>query len=331
MTSFAVLCGGVGAARFLLGAQQVCAPGNLTAVVNCGDDTVLHGLHISPDIDTIIYTLSDQINPETGWGLRDETWQAMGRLTELGGEAWFNLGDKDLATHMFRTQKLHQGDSLTDITAQLAQAHGVGITVLPMSNDRVETRLVLADDGLAGAELADPPTPDSGGTPHEVGFQEYFVKLRHDVAVRSVRFAGADAAQPALEALAAMESAEVVVIAPSNPVVSIGPLLALGEIRQVLARRFSQGRPVAAISPLIGGRALKGPADRLMSELGSQPSSVGVARWYEGLIHTLVIDTADSHEAQAVEELGIRCVVTPTDMSQPGVSAQLAKLAFGIA
>lgn len=324
MTAFAVLCGGVGAARFLLGAQQACAPQDLTAVVNCGDDTVLHGLHISPDIDTIIYTLSDRINPETGWGLRDETWQAMGRLKELGGEAWFNLGDKDLATHMFRTHRLRQGDSLTDITARLAQAHGVELAVLPMSNDRVETRLVLADSVLADSDTA------AAGPPREVGFQEYFVKLRHDVAVRSVRFAGADVAEPTPEVLAALESAEAVVIAPSNPVVSIGPLLALGEIRQVLARRFSQGRPVVAISPLIGGRALKGPADRLMSELGSQPSSVGVARWYEGLIHTLIIDTADAHEAHAVEELGIRCVVTPTDMSRPGVSRQLAELAFGI-
>lgn len=313
---FAVLCGGVGAARFLLGAKEVCEADQLKAVVNCGDDIVLHGLHISPDIDTIIYTLSGEINPVTGWGLREETWQAMGNLAKLGGKAWFNLGDKDLATHLFRTELLAQGATLTQITAALAEAFGVEIAVLPMSDDRIETRVLLDETALG----------ESG----EVGFQEYFVKLQHNVPVKQVRFEGASSAETSPQVVTALKEAEVVVIAPSNPVVSIGPLLALEEIRQAVSKRFSQGRPVVAISPLIGGRAVKGPADRLLSELGAEPSSVGIAKWYEDLIDTLIIDQADSHEAEAVEALGVRCVVTATDMSQPGVAADIAKLAFGL-
>lgn len=322
---FCVLCGGVGAARFLLGAQAVCDAKRLAAVVNCGDDIVLHGLHISPDIDTIIYTLAGRINPDTGWGLRDETWQAMGELKKLGGEAWFNLGDKDLATHLFRTELLRKGTALTEVTAALAKASGLEIAVLPMSEDRVETRIQIAEADASGDDGWD--TTFAG---REVGFQEYFVKLRHSVPVSQVRFVGADSAKPTPQVLAALQAADVVVIAPSNPVVSIGPLLALKKIRQTLSERHAQGKPVVAISPLIAGRAIKGPADRLLTELGSEPSSLGIARCYEGLISTLIIDEADAAEAEGVEALGVNCVVTSTDMSQPGVSEKLARLAFGI-
>jgi len=321
---FCVLCGGVGAARFLLGAQAVYEADKLAAIVNCGDDIVLHGLHISPDIDTIIYTLSGRINPDTGWGLRDETWRAMGELRKLGGEAWFNLGDQDLATHLFRTELLSRGTTLTEITAALAQASGLEIAVLPMSEDRVETRIQIAEAAAFGDDDWDPTVAG-----REVGFQEYFVQLRHSVPVSQVRFAGADSARATPQVLAALQAADVVVIAPSNPVVSIGPLLALREIRQILRDRFSEGKPVVAISPLIAGRAIKGPADRLLTELGSEPSSLGIARFYEGLISTLIIDEADAAEAEAVEALGMSCVVTATDMSQPGVSAKLARLALG--
>ena len=303
-----------------MGAQQACQPADLAAIVNCGDDVTLHGLHISPDLDTIIYTLAGQINPATGWGLRDETWQAMDSLKQLGGEAWFNLGDQDLATHLYRTERLCQGASLTAIAGELAQAFGVELAVLPMSDDRVETRVTLAE-----------PAPEHGyEAQEEVGFQEYFVKLQHSVAVSQVRFAGVAAARASQPALAALQAAEVVVLAPSNPVVSLGPLLALDEIRQLVEQRVAQGQPVVAISPLIGGRALKGPADRLLTELGAEASSAGIAKWYDGLLTGLIIDQADAHEAEAVRDLGIDCLVTDTDMSQPGVAAELAKLAFGL-
>jgi LPPG:FO 2-phospho-L-lactate transferase len=301
------LAGGVGAARFLRGLLRVVPAERVRAVVNVGDDTVLHGLHISPDLDTVLYTLAGAINPETGWGLVDETWRVMERLEELGGLTWFRLGDRDLATHCFRTQRLAEGATLTEVTAELARSHGVAATLLPVSDDPVRTRVQLADGP-------------------EVDFQEYFVRLRHDVPVAGVRFEGADRARPSPLVVEALDEAELVVVCPSNPVVSIGPVLAVPGVADRLA---ADRRRVVAVSPIVAGAALKGPADRMLEELGTEASVVGVARWYAPWIGTLVVDEADGHLTDAVEAEGVRCVVAPTVMTTPERAAALAEVVLG--
>ena len=298
------LAGGVGAARLLRGMVEVVAPGGITAVVNVGDDTDLHGLHISPDLDTVLYTLADAINPTTGWGLSGETWRVMERLGSLGGITWFNLGDQDLATHLYRTQRLSEGATLGTVTGELAERLGVGVRLLPVTDDPLRTRLVL-----------------HGGD--EVDFQEYFVRLRHDVAVTQVRFAGAEGARAAPGVLEAIASADTVVVCPSNPVVSIGPVLAVPEVADALAARRDD---TVAVSPIVAGAALKGPADRLLVEMGAESSVVGVARWYAPWVATLVVDEADAGLAAAVEAEGVRCVVAPTIMSDVARSAALARV-----
>ncbi len=303
------LAGGVGAARLLTGAVQVVDPAEVVAIVNTGDDMVLHGLHISPDIDTVIYTLADLHNRSTGWGVATESWVVMAELARLGGETWFHLGDRDLATHLYRTQRLGEGAPLHEVTDEIARARGLGVRVLPMSDDPVRTRLVLAEE----AEGV------SAGT--EVAFQQYFVALRHAVAVRSVRFDGAAEAAPAPGVLDAIRDAEVVVVSPSNPVVSIGPILAVPGVREALAARRDQ---VVAVSPIVAGAALKGPADRLLVELGHESSVVGVARLHAQWAGTLVIDEQDAHLKAAVEAEGVRAVVARTVMSSPKVAASLA-------
>jgi LPPG:FO 2-phospho-L-lactate transferase len=297
------LAGGVGAARFLRGLVEVVPVGEVTAVVNTGDDTELHGLHISPDLDTVLYTLADAINPETGWGLVDETWQVMESLERLGGVTWFRLGDRDLATHCYRTQRLSEGATLHQVTEELCRAWDVALRIVPVSDDPVRTHLLLVDGP-------------------EVGFQEYFVRLRHDVAVREVRFAGGDEAKPAPGVLESIDGAETVVVCPSNPVVSIGPILSVTGVADRL--RAARDR-VVGISPIIAGAALKGPADRLLRELGFESSVVGVARWYAEWMGTLVVDEADAELADGVEAEGVRCVVAPTVMSSLGRSAALAR------
>lgn len=307
-----VLCGGVGAARFLRALRGLPDATPVTGVVNTGDDTVLHGLSISPDIDTITYTLAGAIDPERGWGLVDETWTAMASLARYaavrpdGSSAaptWFNLGDRDLATHFYRTARLAEGASLTEVTAEIARAWELPELLVPMSDDRVATMVDLLD----------------GRT---VTFQEYFVQLRHSVPVRGVRFEGSSTAilQPA--AAAAIDDASVVVVAPSNPIVSIGPMRTLSGMDELLAARRSS---VVAVSPIVGGAALKGPADRMMVELGHEASVVGVARLYRDIAGTLVIDPADAHLAGEVEAAGMRCVVQPSIMSDPVVGAALAR------
>ena len=297
------LAGGVGAARLLRGLVRVLPPSDITAVVNVGDDTELHGLHISPDLDTVLYTLAGAINPETGWGLAGESWTVMNALETLGGVTWFRLGDKDLATHFFRTQRLSEGATLSEVTSQLTQAFGVDLHLVPVSDDRVRTRLQLADGP-------------------EVTFQEYFVRLQHDVAISDVRFDGAESAQPAPGVLDALSAAECIVVCPSNPVVSIGPILAVPGVREALAARRDR---IVGVSPIVAGAALKGPADRLLTELGFEASVVGVARWYASWVGTLVIDEADAELAEAVEAEGVRCVVAPTVMSTVERAADLAK------
>ena len=312
----AVLAGGVGAARLLTGVVRVVDPSEIVAVVNTGDDMTLHGLQISPDIDTVVYTLAGLHNPATGWGIATESWTAMAELERIGGATWFRLGDRDLATHLYRTQRLAEGAALHEVTAEIARARGVGVHVVPMSDDAVRTRLVLAED--ADGVLA--------GT--EVTFQHYFVRLRHAVAVSSVRFDGAAAASPAPGVLDAIGGAEVVVVSPSNPVVSIGPILAVPGVRKALAARRDQ---VGAASPIVAGAALEGPADRVLAELGHQSSAVGVARLLAEWIGTLVIDEQDAHLKGAVEAEGVRAVVAPTIMSSPEVAASLATVVLDAA
>jgi len=309
-----VLAGGVGAARFLRGAVRLDVP--VTAIVNTADDTVLHGLHISPDLDTVTYTVAGAIDPERGWGLANETWNAMEALARFepvtpanssAAPRWFNLGDRDLATHFYRTARLREGATLSEVSTEITQAWGVPCKIVPMSDDEVRTLVTLAEDCVAGK---------SGD---EISFQEYFVKYRHDVRVASVRFAGSESAKPTF--LQILRDAHKVIIAPSNPIVSIGPLRALAGVNDALASRRND---VVAISPIVGGKALKGPADRLMVELGMEPTVVGIARIYRQVCATLVIDEQDAHLADQVEELGMTCVVTDTIMSSPEVTERLA-------
>jgi LPPG:FO 2-phospho-L-lactate transferase len=308
MTGVAVLAGGVGAARLLTGLVRAVPPAGVTAIVNVGDDMVLHGLAISPDLDTVVYTLAGAIDPERGWGLAGETWQAMGTLDRYGGESWFALGDRDLGTHLYRTQRRSEGAALSTVTAEIAAAWGLELAVVPVSDDPVRTRLTLA----------------SG---EEVDFQDYFVRRQHAVAVSAVRFAGAAEARPATGVLEAVAAADAVVVAPSNPIVSIGPVLAVPGVRDGVAERRSS---VVAVSPLVGGRALKGPADRLMRELGHEDSVVGVARLYAPFAGTLVIDAEDADLAGAVEAEGLRCIVTDTIMRDPDAAAALCRAALGL-
>jgi LPPG:FO 2-phospho-L-lactate transferase len=310
------LAGGVGAARMLAGLVQVVDPTRLTAVVNVGDDLVLHGLHISPDLDTVTYTLAGAINTETGWGLTGETWQARQMLERYGGVTWFGLGDRDLGTHLYRTQRLAEGADLAIVTAEITQAWGLGLHVVPVTCDPVRTMVTLADD--------DPEEPGSPGLAAgtEIGFQEYFVQRHHSVPVASVRIAGADEARPTAGVLEALAAAEAVVVAPSNPIVSIGPVLAVPGMRDAVAARRDH---VVAVSPIVAGAALKGPADRMLTELGHEASVVGVARLYAPFAGTLVIDEADAGRADAVEAEGLRCVVTDTVMRSPETAAALAR------
>jgi LPPG:FO 2-phospho-L-lactate transferase len=307
-----VICGGVGAARFLRALREVVDPADVVAIVNTGDDTVLHGLSISPDIDTIVYTLAGAIDSERGWGLGSETWTAMASLERYAAvrphgsgaaPTWFNLGDRDLATHFYRTARLAEGGPLSDITDEIARAWNVPERLIPMTNSRVSTTLELV-----GGET--------------VSFQEYFVKLRHGVAVRSVRFVGAEQATLHPDAARAIAEADTVVIAPSNPIVSIGPIRALAGVDELLASRRSS---VVAVSPIIGGAALKGPADRMLTELGHESSVVGVARLYRAIAGALVIDPIDTESVDLVRAAGLEPIVVPSVMSSPEIGATLAR------
>jgi len=300
----AVVAGGVGAARLLGGLVQVVEPASITALVNTGDDVELHGLHISPDLDTITYTLAGAVNPETGWGLVGETWQAMDALGRYGGVTWFNLGDRDLGTHLYRTQRLREGATLTEVTAEIVTGWELGLHLVPMSDDSVRTMITVVDEG-------------------EIGFQDYFVRRHHDVAATAIRFAGAEAARPSPTALAALADAERVVIAPSNPLVSIAPVLAVPGLREAVEARRED---CVAVSPIIAGTTVKGPADRLLTELGHDASVVGVARLYAPLAARLVIDEADAELADAVTMEGIEAVVAPTMMYGPPEAAALARV-----
>lgn len=304
------IAGGVGAAKLLVGLCAVAGHGKVTAVVNTGDDCELHGLHISPDLDTVTYWLAGLNNAELGWGMEGETWHAMEELEMLGGEAWFRLGDRDLATHLLRTGALAKGATLTEVTARIAEARGLPARLLPMTDDAVATELL--------AEV--------NGATQPMAFQEYFVRHQHQPKVIGLSYAGASSAQPAPGVLAAIAEAERVVICPSNPLLSIGPVLAIPAITEALVARRSA---VVAVSPIVGGRALKGPAAEVMAALGHEASAVGVARLLRHVAGTLVIDEVDAALSSAVEAEGLSCVVADTIMADAEASARLAEAVLG--
>ena len=293
----------------LTGLAAAVDPAQITAVVNTGDDTVVHGLHVCPDLDTVTYTLAGAINSGTGWGLQDETWEAMSELRALSGGrlGWFNLGDRDLGTHLYRTSRLAEGGTYSEVAAEIAARWSVKVRLLPMSDQPVRTRILIDDGSPAGTE---------------VDFQEYFVKQHHEVAVRGVRLSGIEDAAAAPGVIDAIEASETVVICPSNPVVSIGPVLATGGIGDAVAARRES---TVAVSPIVAGRALKGPADRMLRELGCEPSAAGVARLWAPYAATLVIDDSDASLAGKVEEEGMKAVVYPTVMAGRTEAANLAR------
>lgn len=276
-------------------------PSEITGVVNVGDDLVMHGLTICPDLDTISYTLAGLNNDELGWGLAGETWRVMDELRQLGGAAWFALGDRDLATHLYRTQRINEGATKTEVTRELCKHWGVRTRLLPVTNDTIAT--------IFDTEIG------------RLSFQEYFVAHHHDVVVHSIMVQGAVASTATDEVMAALESCSRIIIAPSNPLISIDPILQVRGVRELLASRRED---VVAVSPIIDGSALKGPADRLMRELGYVATAIGVADFYQGLIGTLVIDETDRKLAGEIESRGIKVRVTTTIMANRDDARRLA-------
>ena len=301
-----VLCGGVGAARFLEGVVRAVDAEAVTAIVNVADDAEFHGLHVSPDIDTVLYTLAGIVDPAQGWGVRDDTHVLQAALAQLGRDTWFQLGDRDIATHIHRTALLRDGVTLTEITARLARGLGVRARILPSSDERQAT-MVRTDDGW-------------------LAFQEYFVHRRQQDIVREVRFDGSGTPAPGV--IDAIESARVVIVAPSNPIVSIGPILALAGVRDALSKTHA---PVIAISPIVGGEALKGPAAAMLASLGHEVSPVGVARMYADFLDAMVLDERDAALASSVESAGPRAIVAPTIMRDLASKEQLARVAIDAA
>jgi len=287
----ALLAGGTGGTKLAHGFELAGPEVELTVVANVGDDVEIHGLHVSPDIDALLYTLSGLVDTERGWGIRGDTLSAHEMFERLGQPTWFTVGDADLATHVHRTQMLRAGASMTDATAAIAGALGIGARILPATNDRLRTRLET-DAGL-------------------LEFQDYFVRLRQGPEVTGVRLDGVDEARPTDAVLAAIANAELIVIGPSNPFVSIGPILELAGMRQALT---AASAPKVAVSPIVAGQAIKGPADRMMSSMGHEPSALGVARLYAGLVDRFVVDTADADLRPGIEDLGMSVQVLPTVM-----------------
>jgi LPPG:FO 2-phospho-L-lactate transferase len=298
-----LLAGGVGGAKLADGLARHVGS-DLTVIVNTGDDLELHGLAIWPDHDTVAYTLADLDDEIRGWGLRGESWTVMDRLEQLGELTWFRLGDRDLATHLWRSDRLRAGDRPTAVALALQQAMGISSRVLPMADEPVRTEVLTADGWLE--------------------FQEYFVHRHQEPAVHEVRFQGVEAAHATPEALAAFETADVVVIAPSNPIVSIAPILAVPGIRPAIDGATVRGAPVIAISGIVGGKALKGPADRMLASLGRESSALGVAREYAGLADAFVLDDVDGATAESIGALGMRTLVTDTIMRDDAGRERLA-------
>ena len=292
------LAGGVGGAKLALGLSRILSPENLTIVVNTGDDEVFHGLHVSPDLDTVMYALAGLTNPETGWGVVGDSFNALGMLGRYGGPTWFNLGDKDFATHVRRTQLLNQGLSLSEVTSTLCQGLGVRHSIVPMSDARVRT-VVETDEG-------------------DLAFQVYFVQRRCQPVAKGVHFESADVANPPGRGvsasqgfIAALDDAKALIFCPSNPFLSVAPILSVPGVRDRIAS-FPGTR--VAVSPIVGGEALRGPAAKLLGELGHDVSCLGVAKQYQGLCDMFLIDEVDRHHADAIGKLGMRVEVAPTIM-----------------
>jgi LPPG:FO 2-phospho-L-lactate transferase len=297
------LAGGVGAARFLRGLARVIDPSRLSVIVNTGDDEEFFGLHVSPDLDTVTYTLAGAVDHSKGWGLPEETFRCLTALERYYTDTWFGLGDADFATHLFRTQQLRQGKSLNDVTAAITRAWGVKTTLFPMSNDPVRTVVHT----------------EAGALP----FQEYFVKGRGEGHVKKVELRGIRTAIPAPGVCEAIRAAQLVILPPSNPIVSIGPILALPGVREALRETAA---PIVAVSPLVAGKPIKGPADRLLSGLGIEVSVAGVASLYRDFLDTFVIDTQDANQRTRLEQLGLTVIVTDTIMSDVEKSVALARV-----
>lgn len=287
----AVLAGGVGAARFLRGLVEAVEPSDVTAIGNVGDDLEILGLSVSPDLDSVLYALAGRSDEERGWGRAEETWNALAAVSELGGEDWFRLGDRDLGLHLVRTEALGRGEPLSAVTRRFAAAFGLELTLLPATDDRLRTIV----ETPAGA----------------LSFQEWFVARGHRDEVDRLRFDGADRAEPAPGVVAALAEADLILIAPSNPFVSIGPILGLAGVREAFA---AAPGPQVAVSPIVGGRALKGPADRMLASMGHEPTALGVARIYAGLVDRFVIDEVDAGLLPGIEALGMAVEVLPTVM-----------------
>ena len=297
-----VLAGGVGAAKFLEGLAAVMPPDEIAVICNTGDDAEFHGLHVSPDLDTVLYTLAGIVDCERGWGIAGDTFGCLASLASLGKQTWFHLGDSDLATHLARTERLRQGATLSEVTEELRRALGVACRILPMSDGCARTRLRTTAGWLA--------------------LQEYFVKLRQEPEVLEVDFTAAASCWPAPGVLAAIQEAAGVIVAPSNPILSIGPILAVTGIREALRQTAA---PVAAISPIIGGRALRGPADRILASLGLRSSAAAVGELYRDFLDVFVLDLADARWLEEMGGRGIYTVATETVMNSPEAKQQLAR------
>jgi LPPG:FO 2-phospho-L-lactate transferase len=296
------LAGGVGASKLLLGLYETMDPALLTIIVNTGDDIALHGLRISPDLDIVTYTLAGLIDPKRGWGFRGETFRMLERLAFFGRANWFNLGDRDLATHLHRTNMLAEGNSLTHAADSIRHALGVKSRILPMTDQPVPTII-----------------ESSEGTLH---FQEYLVKRRAEPVVRSIRFENVNSSRPAPGVLESIVDADRIIICPSNPLISIGPILAVPGIRQQLrARRDS----VFAVCPIVGGKSLKGPSDKMLSQTGHEPTAKGVAKLYADFTGTFVIDPADKAAADSIRALGMKVTILPTVMKSTAQKRKLAR------
>lgn len=296
-----ILAGGVGGAKFVDGAVRALPAEDVTVIVNTGDDFELFGLYLAPDLDTVCYTLAGLANPETGWGRKDETWNALKNVAALGGPSWFNIGDQDLGTHLERTRRMQQGETLTAITQSFCKAWEIKTHVLPMSDAHVST-FVKVNNG------------------NSLPFQSYFVEQQCRPVVSGFEFRGIEHAQPAPGSLEAIENCDYVIFAPSNPWVSIGPILAIKAISQAIAKK-----KVIAISPIVGGKAIKGPAAKMYQELGIEPSAYSIARHYQGIIHGLVIDQVDATWAEKIQACGIIPLVTDTIMSDNNARQRLAE------
>jgi len=303
-----MLAGGTGGTKLAHGFELLGARAELSVIANVGDDMVLHGLHVSPDVDALLYTLSGIVDAERGWGVRGDTYTAHAMLERYGATAWFTVGDADLATHVERTRRLRDGHALTDAIAAMASALGIRARILPATDDRYRTRLET-DDGV-------------------LDFQDYFVRRRQEPTVRRVLLDGIETARPTATVLEAIDDAELVVIGPSNPLVSIGPILELPGVRDALV---AAAAPKIAVSPIIGGRALKGPADRMLISLGHESSALGVARLYAGLVDRFVLDVADAELAPEIQALGMAADVLPTIMRSDDDRATLAAALISVA